>query len=48
MKELHKSCQKENGSDYQKKGTQLLEVYAIWDSNVHRDKKQQKTQGGEL
>lgn len=29
MKELHKSCQKEDGTDDQKKGTQLLEVYAI-------------------
>lgn len=29
LKELHKSCQKEDGSDDQKKGTQLLEVYAI-------------------
>ncbi|KAL0389265.1 UNVERIFIED_CONTAM: COP9 signalosome complex subunit [Sesamum calycinum] len=27
--ELHKSCQKEDGTDDQKKGTQLLEVYAI-------------------
>ncbi|KAE9462022.1 hypothetical protein C3L33_06054, partial [Rhododendron williamsianum] len=27
--ELHKSCQKEDGRDDQKKGTQLLEVYAI-------------------
>lgn len=29
MKELRKSCQKPDGSDDQKKGTQLLEVYAI-------------------
>ena len=29
LKELHKSCQCEDGSDDQKKGTQLLEVYAI-------------------
>lgn len=29
LKELHKSCQKPDGSDDQKKGTQLLEVYAI-------------------
>ncbi|CAM0151702.1 unnamed protein product [Urochloa decumbens] len=29
LKELHKSCQREDGSDDQKKGTQLLEVYAI-------------------
>ncbi|XP_038980712.1 COP9 signalosome complex subunit 2-like isoform X2 [Phoenix dactylifera] len=29
LKELHKSCQKEDGTDDQKKGTQLLEVYAI-------------------
>lgn len=29
MKELHKSCQKADGTDDQKKGTQLLEVYAI-------------------
>ncbi|KAK1381411.1 hypothetical protein POM88_028155 [Heracleum sosnowskyi] len=28
-KELHKSCRKPDGSDDQKKGTQLLEVYAI-------------------
>eukprot|EP00897_Mesotaenium_endlicherianum_P009745 jgi/Mesen1/879/ME000115S00004 len=29
LKELHKSCQKDDGTDDQKKGTQLLEVYAI-------------------
>ncbi|KAE9462055.1 hypothetical protein C3L33_06011, partial [Rhododendron williamsianum] len=29
LKELHRSCQKEDGTDDQKKGTQLLEVYAI-------------------
>eukprot|EP00250_Pteridium_aquilinum_P033893 c6596_g1_i1 orf=193-1512(-) len=29
LKELHKSCRREDGSDDQKKGTQLLEVYAI-------------------
>ncbi|KAG6412554.1 hypothetical protein SASPL_125234 [Salvia splendens] len=29
LKELHKSCKKEDGTDDQKKGTQLLEVYAI-------------------
>ncbi|RZC79155.1 hypothetical protein C5167_046074 [Papaver somniferum] len=29
LKELHKSCRKEDGTDDQKKGTQLLEVYAI-------------------
>lgn len=29
LKELHKSCQNDDGSDDQKKGTQLLEVYAI-------------------
>lgn len=29
MKEVHRSCQKPDGSDDQKKGTQLLEVYAI-------------------
>ncbi|KAL5719444.1 COP9/signalosome complex subunit Csn2 [Ranunculus cassubicifolius] len=29
LKELHKSCRTEDGSDDQKKGTQLLEVYAI-------------------
>jgi COP9 signalosome complex subunit 2 len=29
LKVLHKSCQNEDGSDDQKKGTQLLEVYAI-------------------
>lgn len=29
LKELHRSCQREDGSDDQKKGTQLLEVYAI-------------------
>jgi hypothetical protein len=28
-KELHKSCRKEDGTDDHKKGTQLLEVYAI-------------------
>ncbi|GKC48467.1 COP9 signalosome complex subunit 2 [Tanacetum coccineum] len=29
LKELYKSCQKVDGTDDQKKGTQLLEVYAI-------------------
>lgn len=29
LKELHRSCQKEDGSDDFKKGTQLLEVYAL-------------------
>lgn len=29
LKQLHKSCRKEDGTDDQKKGTQLLEVYAI-------------------
>ncbi|GKB14331.1 COP9 signalosome complex subunit 2, partial [Tanacetum coccineum] len=29
LKELYKSCQKADGTDDQKKGTQLLEVYAI-------------------
>lgn len=29
LKELHKSCRKEDGSDDQKKGSQLLEVYAL-------------------
>ncbi|KAJ8570543.1 hypothetical protein K7X08_037515 [Anisodus acutangulus] len=29
LKELHRSCQKADGTDDQKKGTQLLEVYAI-------------------
>ncbi|GJW95856.1 COP9 signalosome complex subunit 2 [Tanacetum coccineum] len=29
LKELYKSCQKADGADDQKKGTQLLEVYAI-------------------
>lgn len=29
LKELHKSCQHEDGTDDHKKGTQLLEVYAL-------------------
>ena len=29
LKELHKSCQKADGTDDDKKGTQLLEVYAL-------------------
>lgn len=29
LKELHRSCQHEDGSDDHKKGTQLLEVYAL-------------------
>lgn len=29
VKELHRSCQREDGTDDHKKGTQLLEVYAI-------------------
>eukprot|EP00871_Galdieria_phlegrea_P002831 jgi/Galph1/3549/GphlegSOOS_G2190.1 len=29
IRELHKSCQKEDGTEDQKKGTQLLEIYAL-------------------
>ncbi|GAB4820519.1 hypothetical protein N2152v2_007565 [Parachlorella kessleri] len=29
LKELHRSCQKDDGSDDLKKGTQLLEIYAL-------------------
>jgi COP9 signalosome complex subunit 2 len=29
LRELHRSCQREDGSDDQRKGTQLLEVYAV-------------------
>ena len=29
LKELHRSCQQGDGSDDPKKGTQLLEVYAL-------------------
>lgn len=29
LKELQRSCQKEDGSDDPKKGTQLLEIYAV-------------------
>eukprot|EP00798_Chlamydomonas_sp_ICE-L_P021234 gene21234-28150_t len=29
LKDLHRSCQREDGSDDPKKGTQLLEIYAI-------------------
>ena len=29
LKELHKSCQTSEGTDDQRKGTQLLEVYAL-------------------
>ena len=29
LRELHPSCQTEEGEDDQKKGTQLLEIYAL-------------------
>ena len=29
LKELHRSCRKEDGTEDQRKGTQLLEAYAI-------------------
>ncbi|KMZ59086.1 COP9 signalosome complex subunit 2 [Zostera marina] len=41
LKELHKSCQKDDGTDDQKKGTQLLEVYAI-EIQMHTETKNNK------
>ena len=40
-KELHKSCQKADGSDDQKKETRLLEVYAI-EIQMYTEKKNNK------
>ena len=41
LKELHRSCQNEDGTDDQKKGTQLLEVYAI-EIQMHTETKNNK------
>ncbi|KAJ8905045.1 hypothetical protein NDN08_001557 [Rhodosorus marinus] len=41
LKELHKSCQKEDGSDDLKKGTQLLEIYAL-EIQMHTETKNTK------
>ncbi|PHT62363.1 COP9 signalosome complex subunit 2, partial [Capsicum annuum] len=41
LKELHKSCKKDNGTDDEKKGTQLLEVYAI-EIQMYTDTKNNK------
>lgn len=41
LRELHKSCQKEDGTDDQRKGTQLLEVYAI-EIQMHTEQKNNK------
>ncbi|GJT41103.1 COP9 signalosome complex subunit 2 [Tanacetum coccineum] len=48
LKELYKSCQKADGTDDQKKGTQLLEVYAIEIQMYYRDKITKKDQGAVL
>ncbi|GJX75137.1 COP9 signalosome complex subunit 2, partial [Tanacetum coccineum] len=44
LKELYKSCQKVDGTDDQKKGTQLLEVYAIKIQMYTETKNNKKTQ----
>lgn len=41
MKELHRSCQREDGMDDMKKGTQLLEVYAL-EIQMHTELKNNK------
>ncbi len=41
LRELHRSCQSEDGSDDQRKGTQLLEVYAI-EIQMHTEQKNTK------
>lgn len=48
LKELHKSCQREDGSDDQKKGTQLLEVYAIEIQMYTETKNNKKLKVGSL
>uniref|UniRef100_A0A7S3A4X1 COP9 signalosome complex subunit 2 n=2 Tax=Rhodosorus marinus TaxID=101924 RepID=A0A7S3A4X1_9RHOD len=47
LKELHKSCQKEDGSDDLKKGTQLLEIYAL-EIQMHTETKNTKKTEGTL
>ncbi|KAK9831921.1 hypothetical protein WJX74_008615 [Apatococcus lobatus] len=44
LKELHRSCQKEDGTDDLKKGTQLLEVYAL-EIQVYTEQKDTKKLG---
>jgi hypothetical protein len=41
LRDLHRSCQKEDGSDDQRKGTQLLEVYAV-EIQMHTEQKNTK------
>lgn len=41
LRELHRSCQREDGSDDQRKGTQLLEVYAV-EIQMHTEQKNTK------
>lgn len=41
LKELHKSCEGEDGSDDHKKGTQLLEIYAL-EIQMHTETKNTK------
>lgn len=38
LRELHKSCQKRDGSDDMTKGSQLLEIYAL-EIQLHSEKK---------
>ena len=41
LRELHRSCQTEDGADDQRKGTQLLEVYAV-EIQMHTEQKNTK------
>lgn len=41
LKELHRSCQREDGTDDLKKGTQLLEIYAL-EIQMHSETKNTK------
>ncbi|KAI3519769.1 hypothetical protein L1887_08985 [Cichorium endivia] len=46
LKELHKSCQRADGTDDQKKRTQLLEVYAIEIQMASDDRKRERQTDG--
>lgn len=41
LRELHRSCQTEDGADDLKKGTQLLEIYAL-EIQLHTEQKNNK------
>lgn len=41
LRELHRSCQTEEGGDDMKKGTQLLEIYAL-EIQLHSEQRNSK------